>query len=80
MTDLEQLREKLLHREDAQVIRRDGFAILFDCDGNSVHCFADSWTDEQIMTALDFANKAFDMGIERGKMEKVNEIRSALGL
>lgn len=67
-------------REIAFIDRSDGRAQLFNCDGDRLFVFPASMTDDQIYKALDFANKAHDLGFDRGKAEKTYELRQALGI
>ena len=55
-------------------------AILMDCDGEILFIFPDYWTDEQIYTALRFANFTYRMGKSAGMKEKASEMRKALEL
>lgn len=55
-------------------------AELYDCDGDKVWTFPDSFTDEQIMAALAFANHTYRVGINVGVERKAEEIRSVLGV
>lgn len=80
----------LAHIEDCEIIRPDsewedmarpGLARL--CSSDDDYCyfsFPESWTDDQIKIALDFANIAHDVGYKSGKSAKAREIREALGL
>lgn len=74
----------LAHKSDCSIFRDLTFyedkAILMDCDGEILFAFPKSWTDEQIFTALEFANKAHSIGFKRGKLAKIHEIRTALNL
>jgi hypothetical protein len=75
--------DKYRHPGDCFVQRENDWAlgevaVLMDCDGETVHRFPAAWTDEQIMHALDFANKAYAKGLEFGKWAKAREIRKCL--
>ena len=76
---------KFCHPKDA-VIRDDdrehteGEKLLCDCDGDVLFAFPSGWTEEQIMKALDFANDAFEKGIQYGRSDKAYEVRKALGI
>lgn len=54
-------------------------AVLMNCDGE-LHLFFDTWSDDQIYQALDFANQAHSIGFEKGKLAKIYQIRQALKL
>ncbi|MBM5575786.1 hypothetical protein [Deefgea sp. CFH1-16] len=75
------------HLEDLGIVRPNGeaghtapFAKLYECDGGYLGSFPDSWTDEQIHTALKFANIAYAKGHEAGQLTKASEIRAVLGI
>lgn len=53
-------------------------AQLRDIDGAIYFDFPKSWTDDQIMHALRFANKAYDIGNRAGRREKAAEIRRVI--
>ena len=59
--------EKYRHEEDCRVERAEKIggpvAELYDSEGDKVWTFPDSFTDEQIMASLAFANHAFKVGI-----------------
>lgn len=75
--------DKYQHKEDCEIVRdhKDypASAVLFDCDGNEVHRFDEDWSDDQIWTALSFANKAYAHGVAVGGMRKADEVRRAIG-
>ncbi|EGI7654928.1 hypothetical protein T6R82_003476 [Salmonella enterica subsp. enterica serovar Montevideo] len=72
------------YEEECSVERTENIvgpvAELYDCDGDKVWTFPDSFTDEQIMAALAFANHAYKVGISIGSDRKAEEIRRALGV
>ncbi|WP_270792906.1 MULTISPECIES: hypothetical protein [unclassified Aeromonas] len=76
--------EKYRHEEDCRIERAENIvgpvAELYDSEGDKVWTFPDSFTDEQIMAALAFANHAFKVGISIGRDRKAEEIRRALGV
>ncbi|MFZ5621145.1 MAG: hypothetical protein ACOY5W_09010 [Pseudomonadota bacterium] len=55
-------------------------AVAYDCDGDFLYRFDEDWTDDQIRTALSFANKAYGLGWRVGQEIKMREIRAALGI
>lgn len=76
--------EKYRHEEDCRVERAEKIgepvAELYDSEGDKVWTFPDSFTDEQIMASLAFANHAFKVGISIGIDRKAEEIRRVLGV
>ena len=64
-----------IRRDDPE---RPDRAVLMDCDGYVVHDFPADWTDDQVMAALAFANKAYQVGYECGGSMKARDIRRAL--
>lgn len=74
--------EKCHHEDDCWIERTENIsgpvAILYEGDGDKVWEFPDSFTDEQIMAALAFANHTFNFGVGIGSHRKAREIRSAL--
>ena len=79
------MKEIYLHKEDATLGRRmEGntpeYVELYDCDGNKLYTFPGAMTNEQIMVAIDFANKIYSIGVETGKKQKLCQIQSALGI
>lgn len=75
---------KYRSKEDCSIVRDHpdypASAVLMDCDGEFVHRFDEDWTDDQIWSALAFANKAFAAGVAFGESSKLHEIRSVLGV
>lgn len=76
--------EKYRHEEDCRIERTENIvgpvAELYDSEGDKVWTFPDSFTDEQIMAALAFANHSFKVGVSIGNDRKAEEIRRALGV
>lgn len=76
--------DKYRYEEDCRVERTENIAgpvaELYDSEGDKVWTFLDSFTDEQIMAALAFANHAFKVGISIGTERKAEEIRRVLGV
>jgi len=72
------------HREDCFIDRKHSLfpnsAVLFDADGGMLWRFDADWTDDQIWTALEFANKCYLHGTITGERAKAHEIRTALEL
>lgn len=73
-----------LHAQDA-VIEREGegelkIANLYDCDGELRYHFPASWTDDQIMYAIGFANRAYSQGVAHGEWSKAAHVRAVLGI
>jgi hypothetical protein len=54
------------------------FATLTDEEGNELWQFPATWSDEQILAALEFANSAYRRGIEYGQRIKAEQVRRAL--
>lgn len=71
-----------LNPEDSIIDREmtPGCAVLCDEEYTALKSFDDSMTDEQILSALRFANDLYSKGIEHGKEAKAAEIRAALGV
>jgi hypothetical protein len=63
---------------DRDVIGRPDIAQLRDNDGGICFDFPKDWTDEQIMKALAFANKTYEVGVRMGKREKARQMRLIL--
>lgn len=55
-------------------------AKLYNCDGDYLGSFPESWTDEQIHRAVKFANIAYSKGYEAGQQAKAGEICAVLGI
>lgn len=76
--------DKFRHKSDCAIKRESGLqgpvATLYDSEWEKVWTFPDSFTDEQIMAALAFANHAYKVGIDIGSERKAQQIRSALGV
>ena len=75
---------KLAYREDC-FINRDcenfpNSAVLFDGDGERLFVFPGNWSNEQIYTALAFANFAFNRGCCIGEDKKVSEFLNVFNL
>lgn len=72
------------YQADCHIERTDNMkgpvAELHDCEGDKVWTFPASFTDEQIMAALAFANYTYRVGISVGSERKAEEIRSVLGV
>ncbi len=71
---------KFCHFEDCTVAREDARAELRDEEGNLLLSVPDTWTDAQLKTALEMANRTYAKGIELGKVLKAVEIRACLGI
>jgi len=76
--------KKLCDQQDLNICRDDpdypASAVAYDCDGYFLYRFDEDWTDDQIRTALSFANKAYGLGWREGQREKMREIRAALSI
>ena len=73
--------DSFLLETDAIIERTTGdHAVINLCDdeGMEVFRFPVSWSDEQVLLALRFANLLFDRGLRMGKLLKSQEIRSCL--
>lgn len=75
----------LVHPRDISIDRDDSSwptkAVVYDADGEFVGMFdKNTWTDDHIIEAICFANKAFAKGHELGLADKAAEIRIALGI
>lgn len=55
-------------------------AVLMSCDGDYLLVVPSTWTDDQILTALCFANYTHRIGFNKGMIQKAYEIRKALGV
>ncbi|MDD5305573.1 MAG: hypothetical protein PHS14_20940 [Elusimicrobia bacterium] len=65
---------------DREVLDLPEIARLRNTEGDKLFDFPAAWTNDQIMIALDFANKAFERGLALGRADKAFEIRKALGM
>lgn len=78
------MNEHLVHLDDCEILRdyspEPHRAVLFTRDGDQLWSVPDTWTDEQIWAALQFANRAYAMGYRSGVHHKMLEIRQALGI
>jgi hypothetical protein len=80
--------DKLCHFEDCYIERKDedhdiligACAELRNEEGELIFRFPSAWTDEQIKTALKFANDAYAKGIGVGMQRKATEIKACIGL
>ena len=74
--------EKYRHKEDCTIMRGlkefPGKVILFDNEGEEVFALPETWTDDQVWTALRLQNRAYDVGVCVGRTRKLNEIKAAL--
>lgn len=73
-----------LNKEDC-CIRRDhpnhpNKVVLSDPVFGILYIFSQGYTDEMICEALNFANKAFDRGVDVGDSYRCTEIKQALGI
>ena len=53
-------------------------AVLMTCDGDELLIVPDDWRDEQIWTALRFANWAYAKGKFIGAYEKVQDFKKVM--
>lgn len=60
--------------------KRQGQIEVYDENGDDVHMFPDSWTNEQMLHALSFAKNEFEKGRKAGEYFKAYQIRRALGI
>lgn len=68
------------HVEDSTVKRENARALLHNEEGEILLSVPDTWTDAQIKTALEFANRAYAKGVEFGKELKALEIKACLSI
>ncbi len=54
--------------------------VLCDNKDHEVWTFPSGWSNEQIMTALEFANHAYGKGVKEGMRRKQEEIKKVLGV
>lgn len=54
--------------------------VLMDNDGAFSRPFPSSWSDENILLALEFANQAYEIGRAVGVWEAQTAMRTALGI
>lgn len=71
---------KFCHFEDCYIERTQANAELRDEEGTLLLNVPNTWSDKQILIALEFANRAYAMGVESGKTLKAGEIRACLGI
>lgn len=71
-----------LDPKDVVIARIDDSASLrlMDCDGNSLWIFPDTFSEEQIKTAVRFANHVYSRGLDAGADRAQWKMRTALGL
>lgn len=68
------------------VIEHDNFLggqkrpVLCDKKDNEIWTFPSGWSNEQIMVALEFANHAYDKGVNEGMRRKQEQIKKVLGV
>ncbi|BCN13341.1 hypothetical protein RPSD_52260 (plasmid) [Ralstonia solanacearum] len=68
------------HVEDSTVKRENARAVLRNEEGEILLSVPDTWTDAQIKTALELANRAYAKGVEFGKALKALEIEACLSI
>ena len=78
------MRQYLAHRVDVRIDRDNpnfpASAVLLDADGELLNRFDEDWTDDQILAALDFANRTYNTAFNAGLRSKAAEIRIALNV
>lgn len=76
--------DKYCYKEDCHIERGERMgepvARLFDEEGDQKWTFPGDFTDEHIHDAIEFANKAYALGVEIGKERKAAEMRAVLGV
>lgn len=76
------LMQKFANEQDCEIVRNHpdwpASAVLFDCDGEVVNRFDESLTDVQIWAALEFANRAYNIGFCHGGKARATRIRRLL--
>lgn len=72
--------KSLAHRDCVKIERNADCAKLVLYDSTLIKTFNNSWTDEQIIEALDFVNINFEKAYRMGKIDKENEIKKVLNL
>jgi len=69
---------------DCDIIRNHvdygGMALLIDCDGDTIFVVPDTWSDDQIWTALDIANSYYSKGRKVGKAIMQCDIKRVLDI
>jgi hypothetical protein len=71
----------LCHPEDSFIDRPlNNNAQLCDEEGMLLASFPSRWSDEDILIALEFANRAYAQGVEAGQKAKAAEVRSVLNI
>lgn len=70
--------EYYIHLNDIEIIRDKDSVKLYDCEGTNFFSFPVSFTDEQIIVTVMFANKAYDSGYHYGRLVKIDEIKKVL--
>lgn len=71
------------HKEYCGIVRHENhpqLTELIDEEGEVVYAFPKEWTDEQIWTALAFANKAWRYGFECGQIDIREDFRRLMKL
>ncbi|MDA8093682.1 MAG: hypothetical protein M0T84_07165 [Betaproteobacteria bacterium] len=73
----------LVAKKDCTLVRDhpdyQGSIVAYDADGEIIERFDGDWTDEMVFKAIEFANRAHDIGFHRGEAAKAHAIRAALG-
>ena len=70
---------RFCHVEDCTIERENARAELRNEEGKLLLSVPDTWTDAQITTALEFANRSYAKGIEFGKALKALKIKACIG-
>ena len=68
------------HRKDIHIERQPDETHVYDGEGERITTVNSSWSDDDIFYMLEFANKAFALGVEIGEERKMREAAKALGL
>lgn len=71
---------KIAYEQDCEIIRKDEFAIIYDCEGEEVIKVSNQYNDDDLWLMLRIANRFYDLGIESGKFQKAMEIKKSLGI
>jgi hypothetical protein len=75
---------KSICKDDYLFIRNDkhyqGYAVLINCEGDMEFKVPETWTDEQVWTAMNIANAYYENGVKWGETKKELEIKKCLGI
>lgn len=72
--------KKRYYKDDIYIENTEKEVKVYDGDGELIDTLNKSWSEEKIMYMIEFANKAFSLGVEIGEATKERQIAGALGM